>query len=68
MPPVPSDEIMDARFATNQMLEVADLHQSKDVAIRISGAAYPVTISWNVGMYFYRIEAASVAGPTKSFS
>ncbi len=48
MPPVPSDEIMDARFATSQMLEIADLHQSKDVAIQITGAAYPLTISWNV--------------------
>ncbi len=46
MPPVPPQGIFDARFETNQMVEIAEANKTKEIPLRISSASYPLTISW----------------------
>ncbi|HEV8538734.1 MAG TPA: T9SS type A sorting domain-containing protein [Bacteroidota bacterium] len=42
----PASPSFDARYSTNRMVEVAEQGTSKEVAIHISEAEYPLTISW----------------------
>ncbi len=50
MPPLPPGKAFDARFASGRWIE---LHQSsigeeKEFPVAVSGAEYPLTVSWNV--------------------
>ncbi|HYQ85625.1 MAG TPA: T9SS type A sorting domain-containing protein [Bacteroidota bacterium] len=46
LPPQPPPEVLEVRYSTNRMLEVAERGKMREVAIRISNAGYPLTISW----------------------
>jgi hypothetical protein len=48
LPPLPPGGMIDVRFVSGRMLETADENRSKDVAIRIASAEYPITIKWNI--------------------
>ncbi|MFI5251962.1 MAG: SdrD B-like domain-containing protein [Bacteroidota bacterium] len=48
LPPVPPKIIFDIRFATNRTLERVDSSRVNEIPILISGASYPVKVSWNV--------------------
>lgn len=46
MPPVPFSEAFDVRFSSNRFVEQVAADRNQDFPISISGATYPVTISW----------------------
>jgi hypothetical protein len=46
LPPVPPQGIFDARFATNQLVEISDAEKSREIPLRITSASFPLTISW----------------------
>jgi hypothetical protein len=48
LPPVPPSGIFDVRFTSQRNVEVADKEKSdqQEYPIKISGANYPITISW----------------------
>ncbi|MFI5252198.1 MAG: SdrD B-like domain-containing protein [Bacteroidota bacterium] len=48
LPPVPPKGIFDIRFATNRTLEQSDSSHVREIPILISGATYPIKVSWNV--------------------
>jgi len=48
LPPQPPSVIFDARFATNNIVEMTAEGKRKEVPIHISSAEYPLTISWDV--------------------
>ncbi|MBI4548077.1 MAG: T9SS type A sorting domain-containing protein [Ignavibacteriae bacterium] len=48
LPPSPPPGILDVRFETQRVLEVAEKGKQKDVAILISSAIYPLTLQWTV--------------------
>ncbi|MBI4546958.1 MAG: T9SS type A sorting domain-containing protein, partial [Ignavibacteriae bacterium] len=48
MPPPAPAGFFDARFATQTMAELIGSGEGREVPILISGAAYPVTVKWNV--------------------
>jgi hypothetical protein len=48
LPPPPPAEILDVRFASQRALEVADTQaRAQEFPIRISGAVFPITVSWD---------------------
>jgi hypothetical protein len=48
LPPAPPSGIFDARFASQQFIEVTDGHKALKAPITISSAVYPVTIAWEI--------------------
>ncbi len=46
VPPLPPEGTMDVRYGTNRLLEIADSTTVREVAIRVSSAKYPLTLSW----------------------
>jgi hypothetical protein len=48
MPPIPFEGMMDARFATNRMLESDEIARAKEVAVTISAAEYPISLAWKL--------------------
>ncbi len=48
MPPI-LEGVMDARFATNRMMESDEASKPKEVGITITSAEYPIVLSWKVG-------------------
>jgi len=47
-PPAPSD-MMDVRYATGRMLEVAEEGKEREVPISLTAATYPVKVTWKLG-------------------
>ena len=47
MPPAPFSEAFDVRFSSNRFVEQVAADRNQDFPISISGAIYPVTISWD---------------------
>ncbi|HMD14845.1 MAG TPA: hypothetical protein VKI62_09485, partial [Bacteroidota bacterium] len=47
MPPVPFSDAFDVRFSSNRFVEQVAADRNQDFPVSISGAAYPVTISWD---------------------
>ena len=48
LPPIPPLGPLDVRYASQRMLEVAEIGEAKDVAILLSSAVYPLTIKWEL--------------------
>ncbi len=46
LPPAPLADAFDARFSSNRIAELVRPGDTRQIPIRISGAAYPLTISW----------------------
>ena len=46
-PPAPPRGVLNVRYATGHLLEVADSKLQKNVPIAFSSASYPLTISWD---------------------
>ncbi len=46
MPPAPFSEAFDVRFSSNRFVEQVAADRNQDFPVSISGATYPVTISW----------------------
>ena len=53
IPPPPPSRMMDVRFASNRILELADGRFEKGVPILITSAVEPVTITWNIKKAFH---------------
>ncbi len=49
LPPRPPEGVMDVRYGSNRMLEIADRILPKKVPILVSSAEYPLTIAWKRG-------------------
>jgi len=49
LPPRAPDEVMDVRYGTGRMLEVAEEGKEREVPILLSTATYPVKITWKSG-------------------
>ncbi len=47
LPPIAPADLMDVRFASNRMVELAEEGKVREIAILISSAEYPASISWN---------------------
>jgi len=48
MPPTAFEGMMDVRFATNRMLESDEAGKSKEVAVDVTSAKYPITLFWKM--------------------
>jgi hypothetical protein len=48
LPPLPPGGMLDIRYASQRMLEVAETDRTKEMAIRISSAVYPLIIAWSI--------------------
>jgi hypothetical protein len=46
LPPLPPGEVLDARYATDRLLENADSGRPKVVGIQVTSAVYPLMIHW----------------------
>ena len=66
-PPLPPAEAFDVRFSSNRYAEVPDQSTEKIVGLQIKGAAYPMTIQWNVKDYSSH-PALEMNGKTVSLS
>ncbi|MBI4547126.1 MAG: T9SS type A sorting domain-containing protein, partial [Ignavibacteriae bacterium] len=48
LPPLPPAGPLDVRYETQRMLEIAEIGKTKDIAILISSAVYPLTVEWQI--------------------
>ncbi|MBI4548003.1 MAG: T9SS type A sorting domain-containing protein [Ignavibacteriae bacterium] len=48
LPPPPPTGMLDVRYSSQRMLELAEVGKTKEIAILISSAVYPLTIAWKV--------------------
>ena len=48
LPPLPPPGTFDVRFASQSMVEVLAGDTLKEISIQLTGATYPLTVTWNV--------------------
>jgi hypothetical protein len=71
LPPPPPEGIIDVRFASQRAVEVADpLKGTQEFPLRITGAAFPITLQWDVSENkgTYEMEIMKASGLTENYS
>jgi len=48
MPPQPPEEVFDARFKSNQIIELIEAKGTKEIPIVLTNPSYPITIMWEI--------------------
>jgi hypothetical protein len=71
LPPPPPEGILDVRFASQRAVEVAEPAKAmQDFPLRISGAAFPLTLQWDVSddEGTYELEIMKASGTAEKYS